>query len=98
MTSYDTLAPSARPVNPAFSTRRDMNEDIIAAVIGLNEAVALLLVEPLHSTNRHVSLPQNIETRLQPQAVTNARQSAGGSILRDWQRQIENPPERACLP
>ncbi len=32
---------------------RDMDEDVLAAVVGLNETVALLLVEPLHSTRIH---------------------------------------------
>jgi hypothetical protein len=30
-----------------------MDEHVLAAVVGLNEAVALLPVEPLHSTNCH---------------------------------------------
>jgi hypothetical protein len=33
--------------------RADMNEHIVAAVVGLNESEALLAVEPLHSTCRH---------------------------------------------
>ena len=34
----------------------DMDEHILAAVIGLNEAVAFLSVEELHGTLRHVVL------------------------------------------
>src|ERR1700722_2007897 len=37
--------------------RRDMNENVIAAVVGLDETKALGGVEPLHCTNRHVRCP-----------------------------------------
>ena len=36
--------------------RADVNKDILAAVIGLNEAEALLAIEPLYRTLRHVTL------------------------------------------
>src|SRR3954452_6369391 len=41
-------AAHARPLHGA-----DMHEHVLAALVGLNEAVALLVVEPLHSTSRH---------------------------------------------
>src|SRR6202042_148724 len=34
---------------------RDMHEDVCAAVVGLDEAIALGGVEPLHSTCRHLA-------------------------------------------
>ena len=37
--------------------RADMNEDVIAAVGGLNEAEALLVVKPLHSSCVHREYP-----------------------------------------
>jgi hypothetical protein len=36
--------------------RRDVHEDVRAALLRLDEAVALLLVEPFNSTGRHVDL------------------------------------------
>jgi len=36
---------------------RNMHEDILAAVVGLNKSIALGRVEPLHSTCRHVRSP-----------------------------------------
>ena len=38
-----------------------MDEDVLAAVVGLDEAIALLRVEPLHSARSHVNRPQNVE-------------------------------------
>jgi hypothetical protein len=40
-----------------FFDRRDMDEDVLAAAIGLNEPVPLSRVEPLHCTSRHVLTP-----------------------------------------
>src|SRR5580692_4734256 len=36
---------------------RDVDEDVRAAVVGLDEAVALGGVEPLHCANRHIRCP-----------------------------------------
>src|SRR5262249_55685953 len=36
--------------------RADMHEDILAAVIWLDESVALLAIEPLHGSLRHLAL------------------------------------------
>jgi hypothetical protein len=33
-----------------------MNENVLAAIVGLDKAEALLPVEPLHSTCRHVTI------------------------------------------
>src|SRR3981189_578552 len=35
---------------------RDVHEDILAAVVGLNKSKSLSCVEPLHNTCRHVTL------------------------------------------
>ena len=32
---------------------RDVHEDILAAIVGLNESISLRRVKPLHSTYRH---------------------------------------------
>jgi hypothetical protein len=36
----------------------DVHKDILAAVVGLNEAKALVRIEPLHCTCRHVHTPR----------------------------------------
>ena len=41
-----------------FLYRGDMDEHVLAAALRLNEAIALLPVEPLHSTCSHLDLPQ----------------------------------------
>src|SRR5690349_1904166 len=37
----------------------DVNEHVLSAVVGLNEAKALLAVEPLNSACRHISSPKH---------------------------------------
>src|SRR5271167_4947622 len=39
---------------PSFFNRRDVHEHILAAVIGLNESIALCRVEPLHRSSCHL--------------------------------------------
>src|SRR6478672_1363585 len=47
---------------PGTLDRRDMNEHILTAVGGGDEAKALLTVEPLHSTCRHLLFSKRIRT------------------------------------
>src|ERR1700736_6130631 len=44
-------------VHPGAFDRADMHEDILAAVIGVNESEALLTVEPLDCSLHHGSVP-----------------------------------------
>src|SRR3984885_14172107 len=39
---------------PSFFDRGDVHEHIVAAVIGLNESIALCRVEPLHRSSSHL--------------------------------------------
>src|SRR5258708_14582976 len=39
---------------PSFLDRGDVHEHILAAVIGLNESIALCRVEPLHRSGSHL--------------------------------------------
>ena len=49
---------------PSFLDRRDVHEHILAAVIGLNESIALCRVEPLHRSSCHLDrLPYPIGPR-----------------------------------
>jgi hypothetical protein len=41
---------------PGHLDRRDVHENVFGAVIGLNEAITLLRIEPFDRTNRHRSL------------------------------------------
>src|SRR6516225_3510946 len=43
-------------VHPGAFHRADMHKDILAAVFGLNEAVALLAIKPLHCSLHHGSI------------------------------------------
>ena|SRR5215467_890615 len=43
-------------VHPGAFDRADVHEDILAAVIWLDESEALLAVEPLHGSFRHIAL------------------------------------------
>ena len=51
--------------------RADMNEDVVAAVGGLNEAEALLAVKPLHSSCIHGECPliDSVHVRLRRQGI-----------------------------
>ena len=42
---------------PGCLHRRDVHEHVLAATLGLDEAVALLGVEPLHGAGGHATLP-----------------------------------------
>src|SRR5260370_1609753 len=43
-----------KAVHPGALDRADVHEDILAAVIRLDEAEAFLAVEPLHASSRHM--------------------------------------------
>src|SRR5438046_1478637 len=43
--------------NPRSLNGRNMDEDILGAVVGLNKTIALLRVEPLYRTRSHSSFP-----------------------------------------
>jgi hypothetical protein len=49
--------------------RTDVHEHVLAAAIRLNEAVTLLVVEPLHRPCRHESLPFVEPDRERPQSI-----------------------------
>src|SRR6266852_7780106 len=54
---------------PRFFDRGDVHEHILAAVIGLNESIALCRVEPFHRSSCHLGrLPYPDRTSRQPRA------------------------------
>ena len=56
---FDTLA-FIKAIDPGLFDSRNVYEGILAASLGLDEAVALVYVEPFYRTDRHVhSLPAN---------------------------------------
>src|SRR6516165_8441109 len=71
-----------------------MHEDVLAAAIGGNEAVALLSVEPLHRSRRHGivflsrasaisrALTQPVRSRFWEKLVSQARSSRQGQVVR----------------
>src|SRR5262245_14179143 len=60
-------------LHPGAFDRADVHEDILAAIIRLDEAEAFLAVEPLHGSLRHIALPSG-------RCVTRPRASAAGSF------------------
>jgi hypothetical protein len=58
---------------------RDMDENVLAAVVRLNEAVALGRVEPLHCTHRHVEFSIN---RKHSNTLTQCEQKESPSVNR----------------
>src|SRR5207302_7239085 len=57
--------------------RRDMNKHILRTVLGLNEAVTLRWVEPLHGSNRHRSSFKNKLPPLGDERRVKLRHGAG---------------------
>jgi hypothetical protein len=56
-----------RRASPCFFDRGDVHEHILAAVIGLNESLALCRVEPLHRSSCHLGrLPYPIGPKDNP--------------------------------
>src|SRR5713226_6950883 len=63
---------------PSFFDRGDVHEHILAAVIGLNESLALCCVEPLHRASRHLGrLPYPIGPRDNLVPIWKASKPAG---------------------
>src|ERR1700685_3810005 len=52
--------PFIEPAEAGSLDRRDMDENIFAASLRLNEPVALLRIEPLHGTFSHRSAPNRL--------------------------------------
>src|SRR5262249_33585783 len=60
------------PLHPGALDRADVHENILAAVIRLDETIALLAVEPLHDSLSHMTLPSGGCVKMaarQPQPV-----------------------------
>src|SRR5260370_23081112 len=74
------------PMHPSAFDCADMHEDILAAVIWLDEAEALLDIEPLHGSLRHLAL-------LSVTYVVGPRASAAGSF--EFWRKVVSPPRAA---
>src|SRR4051794_19753667 len=51
------LLPFVEGIHAGAFNGADMNEDILAALVRLNESEALLAVKPLHSSRRHGDRP-----------------------------------------
>src|ERR1700748_3298586 len=89
-------AAEARALN-----RRDMHENVRAAVVGLNEAIALRGVEPLHSTCRHLAY---LIIRASTQGSSPARSNAvggdrkGGPDSTEIEKGITRPTGRYSMP
>src|SRR5579863_1136396 len=56
---FDDLA-FVKAAEPSPLDRRNMDENIFAASLRLNESVALLRIEPLHRTFSHRSAPNEL--------------------------------------
>src|SRR6185312_7671833 len=70
------LLPLVKSRHSGAFDRTDMHEDILAAIVRLNEAEALLAVKPLYGSRRHGSLSSGT-------CVNEPRVNAAGSY-RDW--------------
>src|SRR5207253_11192619 len=68
------LLPLVQIADTGALDRRDMNKHILRTVLGLNEAVTLCGVEPLHGSNSHRSSFKN--------KIATARRSAGQTSAR----------------
>src|SRR3979490_2038452 len=65
---------------PSFLDRGDVHEHILAAVIGLNESIALCRVEPLHRSGCHLGrLPYPIGPQDNLMPIWKASKTAGVS-------------------
>ena len=51
------LVAFAEVIQAGLFNSRDVHENILAAAVGLNKAVSLSRIEPLHSTYRHRRTP-----------------------------------------
>src|SRR5258706_3464601 len=80
------LLSHVEPMHPSAFDCDDMHEDILAAVIWLDEAEALLDIEPLHGSLRHLAL-------LSVTCVVRPRASAAGSF-EFWRKVVS--PTRGC--
>jgi hypothetical protein len=84
----------AKAAHAGAFDRADMNEDILAAVLRLNEAEALLAVEPLYSSPDHGSssssyvcirsraVAQPVISRFWGEVVSQPRSSRRGHVVR----------------
>jgi hypothetical protein len=78
------------PVHASAFDRADVHEHILAAVIRLDESVALLAVEPLHGSLRHVA-------RLSGTCVMRAARQRG-QFVRDLEEGRQSDAECAARP
>src|SRR5580658_4707554 len=90
----DLLAFAERAEAGAFHGR-DVDEDVRAAVVGLNEAEALGGVEPLHCASRHVHSPCCASIRARP--MTHVTKSSE-RIMADSGARSEEQAWRATEP
>src|SRR5271155_5474132 len=74
------LLPLVQIADPGALDRRDMNKHILRTVLGLNEAVTLCGVEPLHGSNSHGSSFKN--------KIATARRRAEGQLSTRCGRQV----------
>ena len=81
--------PLIEATHPGALDRADMDEDILAAVIRLDEAKAFLAVEPLYRTLRHVTL-------LSDRVCKEAAQSRGPVMLEIWETRQSGPLVRGA--
>jgi hypothetical protein len=62
--------------HPGALDRADMHEDVLAAIIRLDEAVALLAIEPLHDSLRHIT---RLSGSARSEGIASARRTVSAS-------------------
>src|SRR5262245_5243032 len=70
--------------------RRDMHEDVLVPGLRLDEAIALLGVEPLHGSDRHVGLSiekKGREASLRPRVVLRGESESRPGVRRSEGKQ-----------
>ena len=73
-TWYSTFAPSARLLKPA-ADRAVVDEDVLATIVLRDEAVTLVVVEPLHGSGCHIHTSFDCVTNVQRKALSQNRYS-----------------------
>src|ERR1700732_4845396 len=82
------LLPLVQIADTGALDRRDMNKHILRTVLGLNEAVTLCRVEPLHGSNSHSSSFKNKIAAARSEQRVKLQHGAGsrsGAQSRAWE-------------
>ncbi len=74
-TSYSTFTPSSRLLKPSPADRAEVDEHVLASIVLRDEAVALVVAEPLDGSGCHLCTSLDCVTNVQrkAQAKTGTR-------------------------